>query len=327
MRRGTPSRSVVDDAALAAAVAASSDDVVGIQRVLSVYSTSATVEDVVLVHRDGRTSELVLKDLTPAARLHGRLVGRPAFLVDPHREPAVYRDLLDPARHGTADCLAAVDTDECQWLLLEKVAGVELYQVGDLETWCSAAAALARLHSRLVVDLPSAVASRLIVHDAAYLTRWMGRAALFAGRRRDDVELAGMARTHEAVVDRLLRLPPVVVHGDFYASNVLVAPGGRVCPVDWELLGRAPAVTDLAALTSGSWTEEQRRAIALAYHRAMDDPRWTPGEDEFLSALDDARFQLCIQWLGWADEWTPPTEHAHDWLAEARSLVPRLAAG
>jgi hypothetical protein len=31
-----------------------------------------------------------------------------------------------------------------------------------------------------------------------------------------------------------------------------------------------------------------------------------------------------MQWLGWAAEWSPPPEHAHDWLAEALTLGERL---
>jgi hypothetical protein len=31
-----------------------------------------------------------------------------------------------------------------------------------------------------------------------------------------------------------------------------------------------------------------------------------------------------VQWLGWAEGWTPPAEHRHDWLGEGIALAERL---
>jgi len=39
------------------------------------------------------------------------------------------------------------------------------------------------------------------------------------------------------------------------------------------------------------------------------------------STLNCCRLFLAVQWLGWADKWVPPSEHAHDWLAEALELA------
>ena len=33
---------------------------------------------------------------------------------------------------------------------------------------------------------------------------------------------------------------------------------------------------------------------------------------------------LAVQRLGWSDSWSPPEEHAHDWLAEALRAAERL---
>jgi thiamine kinase-like enzyme len=125
------------------------------------------------------------------------------------------------------------------------------------------------------------------------------------------------------VVEHLLSLPVTIVHGDFSASNVLVAEtatGLRVCPVDWEAAGLGPGLTDLAALVTG-WREPEVVKLADAYVSGMG------GGSEPLSAvfaaLDACRFQLCIQWLGWSHMWTPPAEHARDWLAEAVALAER----
>ena len=84
--------------------------------------------------------------------------------------------------------------------------------------------------------------ARLIEHDAAFYRRWMERARGFAvdprrGGAAARVEWLG--ERHDQVVEALLAMPQTVAHGEFYASNVLVADN-RVAPVDWELAESAP---------------------------------------------------------------------------------------
>jgi hypothetical protein len=118
------------------------------------------------------------------------------------------------------------------------------------------------------------------------------------------------------------------VHGEFYASNVLVAQDGertRVCPVDWEMTGVGPALLDLAALTAGEWSEEERAAIVRAYRDELPPGcAWALTGDAFAPALDCCRLHLAMQLVGWASDWTPPAAHAHDWLAEALATAERL---
>jgi thiamine kinase-like enzyme len=120
-----------------------------------------------------------------------------------------------------------------------------------------------------------------------------------------------------------------VLHGEFYASNVLVAsdfdhtpvcrdPDARVAPVDWELAAAGSGLTDLAALVSG-WPEADRTTIAAAYAEVPGVPAFSARD------LDLARLQVAIQWLGWAPpEWEPPEGQRHDWLGEAVSLAEEL---
>jgi len=332
-RTGPPSRSVVPDLDLLRAISTSfrPDSVVRVERQLSRYSTSATVEDVTVVLTDGSAVALLLKDLSPEALLDGARAGKPGFLADPAREMWAYRQLLPgSAAHRPARCLAAVDEGHHRWLLLEKVPGVELYQVGDLAVWVEAAAALAALHRDLTDRLGHVPEARahLLKQDATHLHAWMQRALRFEVRRGGGrlAALEALAPVHDGVVAVLGELPEVVVHGDLYASNVLVVRSDpvRVCAIDWEMVSVGPAVLDLAALTSGSWLDDERHVMAKAYWSAMDDPRWRPDLDEFLRVLDLARLHLCVQWLGWSPDWTPPPEHAHDWLREARALARRL---
>jgi aminoglycoside phosphotransferase (APT) family kinase protein len=112
-----------------------------------------------------------------------------------------------------------------------------------------------------------------------------------------------------------------------YASNVLIAgePGARrVCAVDWEMAAVGPGLMDLAALTSGSWREDHRQAIVMAYHEAIAEPEGWRETEAFLRALDACRLHIALQWLGWSPGWAPPPEHAHDWLDDALRLAERL---
>jgi aminoglycoside phosphotransferase (APT) family kinase protein len=118
-----------------------------------------------------------------------------------------------------------------------------------------------------------------------------------------------------------LALPLTLIHGEFYADNVLVQETTddlRVCPVDWELTALGPGLIDLAALIAGKWSEPEKRAIALAYYgELVNNHRQPPTVDEFLFALDCCRLHSAIQWLGWSDKWTPSAHQAQNWLGEA----------
>jgi hypothetical protein len=263
------------------------------------YRSSAPMSE---LEADGRT--LLLKDLSPSALTEQARAAKLHFLHDPRREPEVYRSLLAGAGLGTAELAAAVSDSghDRHWLVVEKVSGVELYQVGELERWAEAMRWLARCHDHFAGIAP---ADHLARYDRRFFELWPARAG---------VSLAG----YDAVIARLAGLPTTLVHGDLYASNVLVA-NGRVCPVDWELAGVGPGVLDVAALTSGL-PEADAAELAEEYRRALVRP---PDPASFLVDLDCARLHLAIQWLGWSPEWSPPPEHARDWRADLRTLAER----
>jgi hypothetical protein len=251
---------------------------------------------------DGRT--LLLKDLSRSALTERTRAAKPSLLHDPRRELEVYRTLLAGAGLGTAGLEAILLDPERDryWLVVEKVEGVELYQVGELERWLDGMRWLARCHDHFggLAD-----ADYLVRYDRRFFELWPERA---------DVDLPRYA----AVVERLASLPRTLVHGDLYASNVLVADG-RVCPVDWELAGVGPGVLDVAALTTG-WPDEQADALAEAYRQTLADPA---DPAEFAGDLAAARLHLALQWLGWSSDWQPPPEHAVDWRSQLPTLVER----
>jgi Ser/Thr protein kinase RdoA (MazF antagonist) len=304
-----------------------------LERRPSAYCTSFAIEELDVRLDDGSTLELVLKDLSWRSLSDLARRAKPVFLYDPLREIAVYRTILLPRRLGTATCYGAVIDHALgrYWLLLEKVPGVELYQVGELATWQRVARWLAAFHAQFAeVATTERLAAPLLRHDGNFYQRWARRARAFSHRADPAVapRIEWLTQRYERVVERLVALPPTFIHGEFYASNVLVqetAEGLRVCPVDWEMAALGPGLIDLAALTAGIWTDEQRQALALAYRDALSPITGRLLDVEaLLVELDCCRLHLAVQWLGWSPDWSPPPEHAQDWLGEAVGLTEKL---
>jgi hypothetical protein len=315
---------VIADELLASALArALGARVASLERRPSDYRTSFGLEELDAELEDGRRLELMFKDLARSA-LHPRARDvKPEFVYDPLREIEVYRDVLDEAQLGTPRFHGAVP--ERGWLFVERVAGFELYRVGERETWEHVARWLARMHARL--EPVAGRAHRAIRYDEAWYRRWPARALAIAAARGQPHALAALERIvddYDRVIARLLALPTTLIHGEFYASNVLVDDPDRprrVAPVDWEQAAIGPGLVDLAALTAGRWSNDNRRRIAAAYREAAADG---VDDETFALGLEACRLHLALQWLGWSAAWSPPAEQRQDWLEEASRAAARL---
>jgi hypothetical protein len=276
---------------------------------------------------DGTSLALVAKAMDWNAMSSAGVAAKPRFLWNPDRERATYAAVLSRHDLGTAACFGSyVSSAGSRYLLLERIRGVPLWQCGDIEDWREAARWLARLHAG--VDTARATASaaepHLLRYDRDFYERWIERACRFQGNSR---EMDVLRERHPSVVDALLAEPTAFVHGDFYAANVLVADRGGaqspaiIRPVDWELAGIGPAALDLACLVAGRWTNEQRCDIGNAYWREhLRLGRSLPPCEQFLRTLDYCLIHLSVRNLGWSPDWSPPPEHAYDWLSEALRL-------
>jgi aminoglycoside phosphotransferase (APT) family kinase protein len=303
--------------------------VAGVERRRSDYSSSFALDELDVRLADGTAVPLVLKDLSRPAILEGARRARPAFRYDPLREIRTYRDLFAPARLGTATYYGSV-TDPAAgryWLLLERVPGARLNEVGEFAAWEEATRWLARLHAAFAGRADRLAREGWPRHDGEHYRLWADRAAEFARAADPPIppatarRLGRLVEGYDRVVGRLLALPVTLTHGEFYPSNVLIEPGGgRVCPVDWETAAVGPGLLDLAALTAGDWTDAQRRALVAAYREVL------PGgsEDELLTDLDYCRLHSAVQWAGWSTDWSPPPECARDWLEDALALAASL---
>ncbi|MFL5832845.1 MAG: phosphotransferase [Solirubrobacterales bacterium] len=298
-----------------------------IERRPSPYRTSFPIEELRFQPAGREPTRVGFKQLDWDRLEPDAQLAKPRFLHDPEREAEAYRGLLPQAPPGPPEFFGAVLEDGRRWLFVEWVEGRELFQVGERELWEEAARWLARFHVALAPEVERGRReAHLLDHDAAFYRRWVERARELAA---DPKPIEWLAARHEQVVEALVAMPRTVLHGEFYASNVLVAsgfehtpvcrdPDARVAPVDWELAAVGAGLTDLAALVSG-WPEEDRAAIAAAYGGAPGAPAFSARD------LDLARLQVAIQWLGWAPpQWEPPEGQRHDWLGEAVALAEEL---
>lgn len=285
----------------------------------SEYRTSFPLEELeVELPGEGR-AKIVRKcldwdELDPSAQL-----AKPRFLHDPDREPYVYERLLPLAPPGPPRLLElAADGGLC----LERIDGRPLSEVGERRLWEAAAGWLGRFHAAFegAAAAPLAGAS-LLEHDADFHRFWLVRARSFAASGPGPgTALDWLDARHEQVVEALSAMGRTVLHGEFYASNVLVAEdrgSTSVAPVDWELAGPGPGALDLAALVCG-WPATDREAMRRAYGAGR-------GRELPTRELDLARLQVAVQWLGWAPpEWAPPPDQRRDWAAEAIEIAEEL---
>jgi hypothetical protein len=307
-----------------------------IRRQPSEYRSSFALEEITVSLADGRNLSVIFKDLGWHSLTLAGQQAKPVQFYDPAREIEIYRRVLAGCALGTARCYGAIVDPPRQryWLFLEKAPGAELYQYGELDAWRHAARWLAALHYdggvRRAAE-SAEVLPRLLRYDAAYFRAWVDRAVEFTTQRRGALAaapLVELSRRYDDVVHFLASLPVGFIHGEFYASNVLVDNSqqpARVCPVDWELAGIGPGVIDLVALVCGKWVESQRAELIGAYRSGLpaEHPWWSDAA-ALSRAVDFARLHLAVQWLGWSSDWTPPPAHAHDWLREAVSISARL---
>jgi hypothetical protein len=308
-------------------------EIVALKRAPSKYSSSYEIEQLDVVFENGDSLSLIYKNLSRSKILKEARETKHPFLYNPEREIEVYRSLLSQYDLGTARLYGSVTDKQADhyWLFIEKVPGLELYQLGEFETWLQAARWLATFHDQFT-GCGKELASRapLLLYDRSFYERWPLRAQSFTQDQSCTVRksIKRLVRSYDQIIDRLLTLPTTLLHGDFFASNILVQQqeaGFRICPVDWDMAAVGPGLIDLAALISGNWTKNQKAALIQAYLEVRQSEGKLPQNlDELMIKLSWCQLHLSMQWLGWSANWSPPEEHRQDWLQQALVLADRL---
>jgi Phosphotransferase enzyme family len=294
------------------------------------YATSAPLEEVRVATDGGPEVVMILKDLDRERLLGDARESKPPEVYEPRREIEAYRTVVGPAGIGPR-LFAAVADGNRTWLLVAKVPGVELWQVGEFAVWERAAGWLGAMHARFAgrADELREANPYLLDHTREWYESWRDRAlaAVSAGGDERAPALAEALREYGGVAAALAESARTLLHGELYPANVLVVveeePAG-IYPVDWEMTATGPGAIDLAAL-AGGWAQDERERLARAYAAGIAAVRGTAPDRQLLAAeLTRARLHLALQWLGWSADWVPPPEHAHDWLVEALAVAGEL---
>lgn len=212
-------------------------------------------------------------------------------------ETKVYRQVLQPYQASTPT-FYGVYTDrqsDSMWLILEFLnRSLCLEKVRGLAAIRLAASWIARFHAVHEAKLARGPISFLTTYDAKYYARWPRRTTQFAGHWHQRFRwLAHVCDRLEVALAPLAARPPTVIHGDYYAPNILVNRGA-ICPVDWEDAAIATGEIDLATLTEG-WSGNIIKQLEAEYRRA----RWPQGPPaDFERVLGLARIYVLLRWLG-----------------------------
>jgi len=292
----------------------------------SPYQSSCGLHEVDVWFDDGSMQALVAKAIDWEALSPEAHRVRPQWLSDQQRERAVYESLLSMADVGSAPYFGVyIGESGIRHLLLERIAGMPLWQSGNFDTWCEASRWLARMAVRITPRMVagSQAAPHLLRYDRAFYETWMQRASVFHAGSNPVIET--LLRPYQKVVDWLSCERHGFLHGEFYSSNVMVQCrqplSDVVRPVDWEMAALGPPSIDLACLLAGTWTDDERADVADAYYGELATlGRQVPPRERYLRTLDYALIHLSIRNLGWSIDWTPPSDRAHDWLGEALRL-------
>jgi hypothetical protein len=208
-------------------------------------ASSHAIERLRVILASGERLRVVFKRLQPGEELYGN-----------EREVLIYRRLLDGERFG-APALYASAYDEGErryWLFLEDLGSCTLDE-GDVEEWLASARWLAGVHGSYHDrgdDLREL--GCLMEHGPAYY-HMLGQTA------RRNLELAGAIEAlvrfdalmgrYDSLVRYLVSQPRTLVHGDIFAQNLIIQPGGRIRAIDWESAAVGLGPWDLARLLDG----------------------------------------------------------------------------
>jgi len=279
--------------------------------------SSMPLHQVDLVMASGNHQQLVCKSTSSASLPAETKRARPARGRHHRREAFMYERVLDAEVWGTPRCLG-IDPVH-QWLLLSDVGGVPLAEVGDLEAWADAARWLARFHADPQVHR-DALDAPLTTFDEFWADGVWSDFLAHAPMER----LAAVSRVRawfDLAVQHVSGGPLVVVHGEFFASNVhaiTTDEGSTIAPVDWESAAWGTPEWDLAQLCAG-FDPAERDCLLDAYRREAE-PR---GNGWSAPRIAAARTLVSLAQLG-RPVGCEPLERRLDWWNELCTAGPHL---
>jgi hypothetical protein len=301
----------------------------GVRRELLGSSSSFRTERLRVTLDRHKPLRVFFKDLNPDHQLEKARTVRELSLEPSLRELRMYRSVLSPERFGTLELYAArwEPRRGLHWLFLEDGGRTVLHNTLALPRWTAAARWAARFHAA-TRDLPAEQAAFLPRYDRAHYERCAERVRrllpTLAPAERDLVTQGLDAFT--ARIEWLSTLPPSVIHGQLFGKNILLRQRRgtlEVVVIDWETAALGPGTFDLVSLTSGKWTNEQRRAMWSAYEEAYGVATRRPVDRAaFSDELKAVALYQSLEWLAWWGQHRALSRHFANFLKElAKALV------
>lgn len=216
------------------------------------------------------------------------------------REAGLYRSLAAQLPMATPALIAADSAGS--WLVLEAVEAAEGSGQWDLNTFQQALVLLARLHERfwdLADDLaaypwlarPLSRDFEVHVYSAAQALGQVVRDE-WPPQIAHSPQILGtigqMIFQAEQIAQPLRALPATLLHGDFWAGNIVRDDDGDMVVLDWQLAAIGPGVLDLVVMIKTTeWETNElpapaeklagryRREVARLLGRRWSDAEWS----------------------------------------------------
>jgi hypothetical protein len=280
-----------------------------VHREIAGHSSTHPTEVVTCELCDGSTCRLLVKYSGLEEDLFGHKGGVPYEAIV-YREVVSRIDLPSVRWYGNYHDPVSRRT----WLILQFVENGRRLSKSAMPL-AAGASWIGRFHSATRSLRPAADLTR---YDTEYYAGWARRTLEFAEQARADQPwLRGVCYAFEELSVELSAWQPTIVHGEYYAKNILV-DDGVVRPIDWESAAFGQGEVDIASLTE-FWKPDVVKACEDAYVEA----RWPDGEPAgFRRMLGLARLYVHFRWLAVVTAWTGagPTSRLQRLKGEAEHL-------
>jgi hypothetical protein len=277
-----------------------------IERETCVHSSSFHAEHLRVMFKGGECVPVFFKDLNPRHQIEPARKVRKNNLGPSYHELRVYRKILSRVNLGTPQ-LYSVRWEPGRgiyWLFLEDIGTSRLRDSRNYARWVPAARWAARFHAA-TRNLPPYVTRFLPAYDYEHYRRCAERVrGILPGLEPRDRKLAEPALEH--YVNRLewfAGLPRNVIHGQYFGKNIMLRSRNHdqaLAVIDWETAALGPGTYDLVSVSSGRWTDQQRRAMWRAYFDQYCAETGLPRDwKDFCEELREMELYQALEWLGW----------------------------
>lgn len=170
--------------------------------------------------------------------------------------------------------------------------------------WVQAARWSGRFHAR-TRNLPAAVTSFLPARDYKHYQHCAEsvRSILPDLQPRDRRLIAPALNHYARRLEWFAALPRTVIHGQYFAKNIMLRLRNHDQPlavIDRETAALGPGMYDLISISSGGWTEDERRVMWRAYFDEYHAETGIAREwEDFCEQAREMELYQALEWLAW----------------------------